>query len=73
MEALESQGLWFALVLVVIFVLTILARSVRIVNEYERGVVFRLGRVEPGERERSGVAAARAVRSIECTRSTCAR
>jgi regulator of protease activity HflC (stomatin/prohibitin superfamily) len=47
MEALESQGLWFALLLVFLFVLTILARSVRIVNEYERGVVFRLGRVDP--------------------------
>jgi regulator of protease activity HflC (stomatin/prohibitin superfamily) len=33
-------------VLLVIFLLVI-ARSVRIVNEYERGVIFRLGRVDP--------------------------
>src|SRR5215471_17542016 len=47
MEALESQGLWFAFLLVAVFVLAIVAKSVRIVNEYERGVVFRLGRVDP--------------------------
>ncbi|HVW28786.1 MAG TPA: slipin family protein [Polyangiaceae bacterium] len=47
MEAFESQGLWVAFLLVVSFVLVVLGRSVRIVNEYERGVVFRLGRVDP--------------------------
>ncbi len=31
---------------VLVLVLIVLAKSVRIVNEYERGVVFRLGRVE---------------------------
>ena len=31
---------------VVLFVVFILAKAVRIVNEYERGVIFRLGRVQ---------------------------
>ena len=32
------------IIILAIFVLIILASSVRVVNEYERGVVFRLGR-----------------------------
>jgi regulator of protease activity HflC (stomatin/prohibitin superfamily) len=55
MEALESQGLWVAILLVVLFTLTILARSIRIVNEYERGVVFRLGRVDPNNVKAPGL------------------
>lgn len=35
----------FTLVIVVIFILYVLASSIRILNEYERGVVFRLGRM----------------------------
>ncbi|HWJ30046.1 MAG TPA: SPFH domain-containing protein, partial [Flavisolibacter sp.] len=35
----------FALSIIVIFVLYILASAIRILREYERGVVFRLGRV----------------------------
>ena len=35
----------FTLVILVVFVLYILASSIRILNEYERGVVFRLGRM----------------------------
>jgi regulator of protease activity HflC (stomatin/prohibitin superfamily) len=45
MEALE--GLLVTLVVALGFVLTLVAKSIRIVNEYERGVVFRLGRVDP--------------------------
>lgn len=35
----------FTLIILVVFVLYILASSIRILNEYERGVVFRLGRM----------------------------
>jgi regulator of protease activity HflC (stomatin/prohibitin superfamily) len=45
MEALE--GLLVTFVVALGFVLTLVAKSIRIVNEYERGVVFRLGRVDP--------------------------
>jgi regulator of protease activity HflC (stomatin/prohibitin superfamily) len=45
MEALE--GLLVTFGFAVVFVLTLVAKSIRIVNEYERGVVFRLGRVDP--------------------------
>jgi regulator of protease activity HflC (stomatin/prohibitin superfamily) len=46
LEGLE--GLLVAFGMVASFVLVLIAKSVRIVNEYERGVVFRLGRVDPG-------------------------
>ena len=44
----EVVGLGAIIVLlaVVMFVIFILASAVRIVNEYERGVIFRLGRVQ---------------------------
>jgi regulator of protease activity HflC (stomatin/prohibitin superfamily) len=38
------------LVIVALVVLFVLASSIRVVNEYERGVVFRLGRVRGGAR-----------------------
>src|SRR5215210_6966618 len=38
------------LVVVALVVLFVLASAIRIVNEYERGVVFRLGRVQGGAR-----------------------
>ncbi|MGB9936603.1 MAG: slipin family protein [Methanobacterium sp.] len=45
---------WFTLIIIGIIVLIILGLSIRIVNQYERGVVFRLGKVigvkEPGLR-----------------------
>jgi regulator of protease activity HflC (stomatin/prohibitin superfamily) len=44
MEALEGLLVTFAMVM--ILVLVVVAKSVRIVNEYERGVVFRLGRID---------------------------
>jgi len=45
MEALE--GLLVTFVVALGFVLTLVGKSIRIVKEYERGVVFRLGRVDP--------------------------
>jgi regulator of protease activity HflC (stomatin/prohibitin superfamily) len=45
MEALEGIVVTFGFV--ALFVLVLIAKSIRIVNEYERGVVFRLGRVDP--------------------------
>jgi regulator of protease activity HflC (stomatin/prohibitin superfamily) len=40
------EGVLVAFGLVASFVLVLVAKSVRIVNEYERGVIFRLGRVD---------------------------
>jgi len=45
MEALE--GLLVTMGMVAVLVLVVVAKSIRIVNEYERGVLFRLGRVDP--------------------------
>ena len=45
MQALE--GLLVTFGFAIVFVLTLIVKSIRIVNEYERGVVFRLGRVDP--------------------------
>jgi regulator of protease activity HflC (stomatin/prohibitin superfamily) len=53
MEALE--GLLVTLVVALAFVLTLVAKSIRIVNEYERGVVFRLGRVDPNNLKGPGL------------------
>jgi regulator of protease activity HflC (stomatin/prohibitin superfamily) len=53
MEALES--LLIVLAVAVGFVLTLVAKSVRIVNEYERGVLFRLGRVDPANTKGPGL------------------
>jgi regulator of protease activity HflC (stomatin/prohibitin superfamily) len=41
------EGLIVAFGMVMSFGFVLIAKSVRIVNEYERGVVFRLGRVDP--------------------------
>lgn len=38
-------------IILIVIVLIIIAYGVRIVNQYERGVVFRLGRVRPGVKE----------------------
>src|SRR5438067_211609 len=40
-----------ALIILIFIILIIIAFGVRIVNQYERGVVFRLGRVRPGVKE----------------------
>src|ERR671916_2171528 len=41
-----SFGLLVVVFAVVLFVIFLVASAVRIVNEYERGVIFRLGRVQ---------------------------
>jgi regulator of protease activity HflC (stomatin/prohibitin superfamily) len=53
MEALE--GLLVTFVVALAFVLTLVVKSIRIVNEYERGVVFRLGRVDPNNLKGPGL------------------
>ena len=40
-------------VIVTIFVVSVLISAIKIVKEYERGVVFRLGRVQGGEGTRA--------------------
>ena len=53
MEALE--GLLVTMGMVAVLVLVVVAKSIRIVNEYERGVLFRLGRVDPGNLKGPGL------------------
>jgi regulator of protease activity HflC (stomatin/prohibitin superfamily) len=53
MEALEGLVVTFAMV--AILVLIVVAKSIRIVNEYERGVLFRLGRVDPANLKGPGL------------------
>jgi regulator of protease activity HflC (stomatin/prohibitin superfamily) len=53
MQALE--GLLVTFVVIVGFVVTLVVKSIRIVNEYERGVVFRLGRVDPANLKGPGL------------------
>src|ERR671933_2604868 len=43
-----SFGLLIVLFAVLLFFVFILASAIRIVQEYERGVIFRLGRVQEG-------------------------
>jgi regulator of protease activity HflC (stomatin/prohibitin superfamily) len=48
---LQAVGVGFAaiaLVVVAIFVISLIFSAIKIVNEYERGVIFRLGRVQGG-------------------------
>jgi hypothetical protein len=46
-----SIGFGFvALVVVVVVVISVLYSAVKVVKEYERGVIFRLGRVQGGRR-----------------------
>ena len=47
-QAVQAVGLGAVVVLfvVVLFIIFIVASAVRIVKEYERGVIFRLGRVQ---------------------------
>ena len=41
-----SPGMMFLLMVIVFFLLMFLAAAIRIVREYERGVIFRLGRLK---------------------------
>src|SRR5579859_3072743 len=43
-------GLVAALVVLILIGLILLASSVRVVQQYERGIVFRLGRIQSGVR-----------------------
>jgi regulator of protease activity HflC (stomatin/prohibitin superfamily) len=48
---LQAVGVGFAaiaLVIVLIFAISVIASAIKIVKEYERGVIFRLGRVQGG-------------------------
>jgi regulator of protease activity HflC (stomatin/prohibitin superfamily) len=46
MQQVAGFGLLIVAIAVVVFVIFLLGSAVRIVNEYERGVIFRLGRVQ---------------------------
>jgi regulator of protease activity HflC (stomatin/prohibitin superfamily) len=48
MQAVEIGFAFIVLVIIAIFVVTILISAIKIVKEYERGVIFRLGRVQGG-------------------------
>lgn len=47
---LQAAGLGglIALVILVVFIISVAASAIKIVNEYERGVIFRLGRIQGG-------------------------
>ncbi|CAN5529628.1 hypothetical protein BH24ACT21_BH24ACT21_07450 [soil metagenome] len=47
---LQTAGLGIAVfvVVVVVFLLSVAASAIKIINEYERGVIFRLGRIQGG-------------------------
>ncbi len=45
MQAGGSLGLLFSYLIVILLVLTILSSAIKVVREYERGVIFRLGRL----------------------------
>jgi regulator of protease activity HflC (stomatin/prohibitin superfamily) len=49
------QELLVPLSVILLVALTVVAKSIRIVNEYERGVVFRLGRVSAGNLKGPGL------------------
>jgi regulator of protease activity HflC (stomatin/prohibitin superfamily) len=51
---IQAAGFGFLIVafVVLLFVIFLLGSAVRIVNEYERGVIFRLGRVQGKPRGR---------------------
>ncbi len=48
LQALGAGIGFIALVVVAIFVISVIFSAIKIVNEYERGVIFRLGRVQGG-------------------------
>lgn len=43
--------MWIVVAVLVVIILIIIANGVRIINQYERGVVFRLGKVQGGVKE----------------------
>src|SRR3712207_3963090 len=48
LQAVEIGFAAIVLVIIAIFVVATLIRAIKIVKEYERGVIFRLGRVQGG-------------------------
>ncbi|MGH3145878.1 MAG: SPFH domain-containing protein, partial [Rubrobacter sp.] len=48
LQALGAGFAFIALVVVVLFVASVLISAIKVVKEYERGVIFRLGRVQGG-------------------------
>src|SRR5438045_3909962 len=40
-----------AIIIILVIIFIIIVRGVRIINQYERGVVFRLGKVQGGVKE----------------------
>ena len=51
----QAIGIGFAaivLLIVAIFVVSLILSAIKIVKEYERGVIFRLGRVTGGPKDR---------------------
>ncbi|MEJ0072625.1 MAG: hypothetical protein WDN27_00830 [Candidatus Saccharibacteria bacterium] len=59
---------WVVIVIIVI-VLIIIANGVRIINQYERGVILRLGKVR-AEVKQPGCACS-SLSSTRCARSVC--
>src|SRR5688572_29129909 len=49
------QSFIFSFGLAAFFILIVIVKSVRVVNEYERGVLFRLGRVDPANLKGPGL------------------
>ena len=52
---LQAVGVGIAAIVVVIialFVASVILSAIKVVKEYERGVIFRLGRVQGGRRDR---------------------
>ena len=47
MQISSSMIMWVVIIVACIFALVILSSAIRILREYERGVVFRLGRLRP--------------------------
>ena len=45
MEPIDLDTIWVIAIGILAFIVAILAAAIRIVNEYERGVIFRLGRL----------------------------
>ncbi len=48
LQALGAGFAFIALIVVAIFVVSVLISAIKVVKEYERGVIFRLGRVQGG-------------------------
>ena len=54
LSLLQAVGIGVAAIVVVIvalFVVAVIVSAIKVVKEYERGVIFRLGRVQGGPRD----------------------